>query len=170
MLKTGTPGAANVHIRNVGLSDREGEAILHSPGEGSKLSSLHDTRTRLTRVGASAVLDEPVVVTTLDRFCADEGLERIHFLKLDVEGHELSVLRGASTMLDAGRVNAIQFEFGCADLESRTFFRDFFYLLSGRYRLYRVLQNGLYPIDRYKETYEVFKRATNYLALLENGE
>jgi FkbM family methyltransferase len=170
MLEAELVDATNVQIRNLGFSDREGEAILHSPVEGSKLASVHDTSTRLARLGTPTPIEEPIVLTTLDRFCTAESLERIHFLKIDVEGHELNVLNGASALLDERRIDAIQFEFSAANLDSRSFFRDFYHLLSGRYRLYRVLQNGLYPIDQYKESYEVFKRATNYLALLDSAD
>ncbi|MDP9270175.1 MAG: FkbM family methyltransferase [Chloroflexota bacterium] len=162
-------GIPNVHLRNMGFSDREATAKLLSPGEGSKLGSLYDTSARLARFGMSVVLEEPITLTTLDHFCSSEGIDRIEFLKLDVEGHELSVLKGASALLDTKRIGAIQFEFAAANIESRTFFRDFFLLLSEHYDLYRVLQDGLYRIDRYKEAYEVFKRATNYLALLKDS-
>lgn len=162
-------GAGNIHLRNVGLSDREGAATLHLSDERSKLASLHDTSTRLAGLGRPVTLEESVRLTTLDQFCAAEGIDRIHFLKLDVEGHELNVLNGGAGLLKQERIDAIQFEFGTANIDSRTFFRDFFNLLSERYDLFRVLQDGLYPIDRYKETDEVFKRATNYLALLKSG-
>ena len=39
--------------------------------------------------------DELVPATTLDKFVATQGIRQIDFLKIDVEGAELSVLRGA---------------------------------------------------------------------------
>jgi hypothetical protein len=51
---------------------------------------------------------------------------------------------------------------GC-NLDSRTFFRDFFYFLNEKYKIFRILKDGLYPINRYKETCELFM-ATNFLA------
>ncbi len=155
-----------VHLRQVGLSDETGWAVLHSPREASKLGSLHDIGERLERLGMSVAIEERVELTTIDRFLAEEGIERVDFLKLDVEGHELKVLEGAERSLDAGRIDAIQFEFSAANVAARTFFRDFYDLLAPRFALYRVLQDGLRPIDRYRETFEIFKRATNYLALL----
>lgn len=159
----------NLRLYNLGFSDEQRQATLYSPGAGSKLASLHDIRGRLERVGMSATPPETVTLTTIDRFCAAEAIDRIDFLKLDVEGHELRVLLGAREMLETGRVAAIQFEFSAANLDSRTYFRDFYDLLSERYLLHRVLQDGLRPIARYKESYEVFKRATNYLAVLKPG-
>lgn len=40
-----------------------------------------------------------VPVTTLDTFVAEKGLARVDFLKVDVEGYELEVLRGGAEMI-----------------------------------------------------------------------
>ncbi len=37
----------------------------------------------------------------MDAFCEENGVEQIAMLKLDVEGHELSVLRGSQRMLNS---------------------------------------------------------------------
>ena len=47
---------------------------------------------------------------TLDEFCKTEGIERIHLLKVDVEGFELAVFRGADRLLAEHRVDYICFE------------------------------------------------------------
>ncbi|MCA1706192.1 MAG: FkbM family methyltransferase [Actinobacteria bacterium] len=165
MLESAVGDRDTVRLVNVGLSDVAGGATLHSVGPGSKLASVYDTGERLSRPGFSVPVEEQVKLTTIDRFCAQKAIEWIDFMKLDVEGHELKVLEGAAGLLDHRRIDAIQFEFSAANLESRTYFRDFFELLTPGYSIYRVLQDGIYPIERYKEAYEVFKRATNYLAL-----
>jgi FkbM family methyltransferase len=155
----------DVRTFNVGLSDRAGSATLVSAGPGSKLASLHDTTARLARSGFGAPLREEVELMTLDAFCRSNSVDRIDLLKLDVEGHELSVLLGAAAYLASGKIRAIQFEFGAANIDARTYFRDFYDLLGRDYSLSRVLQDGIWPMASYRESYEVFKRATNYLAL-----
>ncbi len=111
---------------------------------------------------------ERIEVRALDDFCREQGVERIDFLKLDVEGHELAVLRGARRMLGAGTVSLIQFEFGPANIYSRTFFYDFWTLLSGAYDIYRIVPKGLAPIAYYGEQREIFL-TTNYLAVRRAG-
>jgi FkbM family methyltransferase len=47
----------------------------------------------------------PVIVTvdTLDDFCAREGIGRVDFVKIDVEGAELQVLEGGEDVIEAHR-------------------------------------------------------------------
>lgn len=47
---------------------------------------------------------------TLDQFCDAQRIERINFLKVDVEGFELSVFTGAKRLLHEHRVDYICFE------------------------------------------------------------
>jgi hypothetical protein len=109
--------------------------------------------------------EEDVEIRRIDTFCKEQGIGRIGFLKLDIEGHEFRALQGASAMIDSGNIDCIQFEFGQCDIDSRTFFQDFYYLLKGNYTIYRILKNGLHEIRGYKETYELFRGTTNYLAI-----
>lgn len=162
LLQEKTAGLKQVRTFNSGLSNAEGELQLFSNREGSGLASVH--RRRLDHFGIQFDKSETVRMRTLDGFCDEQGIERIDFLKLDVEGHELEVLKGALRRLNSDRISAIQFEFGGCNIDSRTFFQDFYYLLSERYRICRILREGLFLVDRYKEEDEVFI-TTNYLAL-----
>lgn len=47
-------------------------------------------------------------LTTIDTYCAEHGIDKIDFCKIDVECHELAVLLGAQHTLP--RIKAIQFE------------------------------------------------------------
>jgi len=51
-----------------------------------------------------------VEVKTLDKFCEEQGLVKIDFLKIDVEGFEEDVLTGATKMLNSQRIGIILFE------------------------------------------------------------
>ena len=165
LLSQNVSGIENVKACGIGFSNEESVATLFSPAEASKLASLYDPSRRLNRMGIAVDRREHVTLTTIDRFCEREGVDHVDFLKLDVEGHELKVLEGAEVMMRDGRIDFLQFEFGAANIESRTYFRDFFQLLDPYYAIHRVIQDALYPVPRYKEIYEVYKRATNYLAV-----
>jgi FkbM family methyltransferase len=51
-----------------------------------------------------------VPARTLDQFCDAEKIERINFLKVDVEGFELKVFDGAQRLLEEHRIDFICFE------------------------------------------------------------
>lgn len=53
---------------------------------------------------------EQVEAVSLDQFCVDRSIERVDLLKLDVQGHEHSALRGAERLIRAGRVGTIFME------------------------------------------------------------
>ena len=164
---SGAEGAERFRAFNVGLSNEEKTVELYSytvEGQEQSLISSIDRRLPTQVVSVEVSASERIDVRTLDGFCEAEGVTRIDFLKLDVEGHELSVLRGAQRMLEAGAVSLIQFEFGPANIYSRTYFYDFWSLLHERFDLFRIIPRGVVPITYYGEHREVFL-TTNYLAV-----
>lgn len=55
---------------------------------------------------------EIVTMTSGDSFCGEHGLDRIGFLKVDAEGHDLQVLVGFRKMLRAEKIDLIEAEVG----------------------------------------------------------
>jgi len=157
-------GKPGVTLHRVGLSDAPGEAVLHSSANEAEsgMSSLYDRK--LDHVGIRLGQTETIHLTTIDRFCEAHGVERVHFMKLDCEGHELKVLAGGRRMIERGAVDMVQFEFGGCNLDSRTYLKDFFDVLTPRYALYRVLRRGVQPLPVYREQDEIFT-TTNFLAV-----
>ena len=103
-----------------------------------------------------------VKVTTIDSYCKKHQIKHINYLKIDVEGSEYDVLKGAKKMLSAKSIDYIQFEFNIHNIYSRIFIKDYFDLLKG-YHFYRLAQNRLIPLGKYSTDYEVF-RYQNILA------
>lgn len=77
-----------VEVVEVGLSDHSGRASLHLSPFGSR-----DAGTR-TLEGDGATTGQPVELTTGDALRRRLGLDRFDVVKIDVEGHEASVLSG----------------------------------------------------------------------------
>lgn len=97
---------------------------------------------------------EEAEVTTLDVFCSQRNIKP-HGIKIDVEGIELSVLRGAIKTLET--TGAVQFEFGGTSLDSRTFFKDYFDFFNERnFLLFRMSPIGLIPAKLYSDELERF--------------
>lgn len=112
-------------------------------------------------------VSEEIEFDSIDNFCNRENIGRIHFLKVDTEGHDFFVLKGAQTMLANNKIDFIQFEYGAANYLSKTYLYDFFQLLSPNYRIYRAFRNGLVEIARYNTDIEVHI-LSNYVAVNKN--
>jgi FkbM family methyltransferase len=161
--------AAIVRLVAAAVSDKHETAPLYSDAAGSGLASLH--RRRLDHFGVVHREREEVRTLTLDSFVEEAGIATVDFVKLDIEGHELSALRGASGLLADSRIRALSFEFGGCNIDSRTFFQDFWYLLNGHgFLVYRLIPGGrLLPVRRYTEDLERFV-TTNYFAVCQTGK
>lgn len=147
---------------NIGFSDTESSQLLYTDADASGLASIYHRK--LEHLGISMDKSEEVQLTTIDAYCTKNNIDRIHFLKLDIEGHELKALNGAKQMIANKQIDVIQFEFGGSNIDSRTYFQDFYYLLKDNYKIYRILRDGLLEIPVYKETHELFQ-TINYLSV-----
>jgi len=157
-----------IELNNMALGREPGKGTLFFNNPGSEIASL--TRRKLDHFGIDFEGEEVVDIDTLDRYCLSRNIERIHLLKLDVEGHEFDILaHGASSMFSRKAVDMVSFEFGGCNIDTRTFLRDFFYFFKDtEMDIFRITPTGyLYPLESYKEIYEQF-RTTNYLALRRN--
>jgi len=159
-LTTALSANPRVCVHNVALSDADGTATLYANELGSPLGSL--TKRRLDHLGLEFLYEEQVTTRTMESWSSSVGIRAVDVLKLDVEGHELSVLRGAGQLLDGMRV--IQFEFGGCNIDTRTYLQDFWYFLTAAgFRVYRLGPRGLRALDSYRERDECFS-TTNFFA------
>jgi len=104
----------------------------------------------------SEVEEISIDLTTIDDFIEDNRLSKIALLKVDTEGNELNVLKGASQAIASGMIDVIQIEFNEMNVISRTFFKDFIDILPG-YDFYRLLPDGLKALGAYNvAAFEIF--------------
>ena len=83
-------------MKNIGLSDRDGDATLYL-GTSTGDSSIEYFGSETENI---------IEIKRLDSFNFDE----VHLLKIDAEGHELEVLKGASDILN--KINFISVDYG----------------------------------------------------------
>ncbi len=109
-----------------------------------------------------------VAILSLDDFMRQHQIPKIDLLKIDTEGNELQVLKGAQKTLNEGKIRAIHFEFNSMNLISRVFFRDFYKLLPD-YQFFRILPNDLLKLPDYDPIYHELFAFQNVVAI-QNSE
>ncbi len=142
---------------NKAVADSVGQFMLYDfrTEDGSTQASLSETAVGLY---SSDIVEHAVDCTTVDGFMTERGIGHIDLLKIDTEGHDLSVLKGARSALSERKIGMIQFEFIPANIATRVTMRDFFEVLEG-YRIGRLCLNGQL---RWLDSYDV-KRCEIYV-------
>lgn len=147
----------NVNLHNIGLGERNESVNFFIYDNDSTLNSVFNRDTQNMR-------SEKAHFETLDSFCALQNIERISFLKIDTEGNELSVLKGAEVYLTAGKIDAIQFEYGGTYIDARITLKEVFTFFNNKpYTLYKMLRNGLQECPTYVADLENYQYS-NYIA------
>jgi hypothetical protein len=123
-------------------------------GEGSSLLAGHSS--------ADAV-EQRVTVVTVDAELDRLGRGRIDFLKIDAEGFDLHVLRGAADALERQAIGVIQFEYNEPWLQAGSTLHAALALLSGHdYETFLLKASGLHPYDM--PTYGELFAYSNFVA------
>jgi FkbM family methyltransferase len=151
----------NFAIHEYALSSTNESRPLWTVSRGSGLASL--TRRNLNHVGM--VMNEALCVECrrLNDVASATPISSVDWMKIDVEGTEMDVLKGGSDVVEMASL--IQFEFGGCNIDTRSFFRDYWDFFTARgFALYRLSPRGPVRVPRYDETLEHF-RTTNYVAL-----
>jgi FkbM family methyltransferase len=82
------------------ITGRMGRAyafVAEAPPEGKLRPDLEDTGREL----------QPTPVITIDGFCAERGITKVDFIRMDIEGAELKALRGALGVIERDRPNVL---------------------------------------------------------------
>jgi FkbM family methyltransferase len=114
---------ANFYTLNCAVGDRAGILQFNISADDEGMSSLLFRSKQSTQVS--------VHVTTLDLAASLARVQKIRMLKIDVEGYEENVIRGAAGLIAAGAIESIVFEVNNAlplpkgrDLVMRSFLRQ----------------------------------------------
>ena len=117
--------------------------------------SGHDSLHDMKQIGGKeSITTIEVDVTTFDNLVEEKKINKVHFMKIDVEGNELSVLEGSRNAFKNKLIDYVQFEYGNAALAARTNLYDFIVFFNQyKYTLYFIKPNGLEKInyDQYLE-------------------
>jgi FkbM family methyltransferase len=134
-------GKANVKVHPVALSSRAGSGNLHIPIDGSGVE--HDASASLEHADFAHARDQLVPLQTLDSY----EFDGVSLIKIDVEGHEYSVIEGAEKTIESSRPALL------VEIEQRHIDRpiaDVFKKIEGLgYQGFYVGGDGLTPLDNF---------------------
>ncbi len=148
----------NIILNQIGISDRNEELSIYTNTNHNSLSSIYQRD-----IQGQTYEKELIKVITLDSYCAENNIHNIDFLKIDIEGHELAAFLGMKNLLEQKKIKAIQFEYGGANIDSRTFLKDFFLFFNSLgYSIYKIMPNNIEKRN-YHPSMENFNYA-NYVA------
>ncbi len=145
-----------VYAYGFALGDQLSDVEFHdyADEEGSQHASIY--RGVIEDIHRRPSTMHVVRCETLDALMPRIGVARIELLKIDTEGHELAVLKGAQQLIESNVIDVIQFEFNSMNVVSRVFMKDFFELLPN-YRFYRLARDGVIEFPSYDPVFlEVF--------------
>ncbi len=149
---------SRLEIVAAALSDTVGTARFYeepNAGETSSLVAQHSQTQAQSRW---------IPVTTLDRAIAERGWARVDFLKIDAEGYDFHVLRGAQELLQQQRIGSLQFEYNAPwALVGSTLGAALRFLHDFGYTSFLLKAAGLHRFDYAK--YGEFFGYANFVAL-----
>lgn len=158
--------APNITHNNFGLSFERASSQIRFYGKNQTFNSL--ILNNSFRANKKFELKE-IQLETGDNYCDENNIDIIDFMKIDVEGAEMFVLKGFEKMLQKQKIKIIQFEYGYANGDAHTLMSDFFkYLESFGYTIAPV-RNHCIVFSGFNVEYNDFKSGPNFVAISQSN-
>ena len=151
-------GDARVRVNAFGLSSAPGTITIHHYPDHPALTTITD----YPHDAESTAIEAPV--STGDAYMAEVDVDRVDFLKLDVEGAEPSVIEGFAKAFGNGAIGAVQYEYGRVCILTKYLLRDFYEQMTAYgFTVGRIEPNGVefMPYDMALENF----KDSNWLAV-----
>lgn len=161
-------GKASIKICPFALSHEAGSVTIHYENDVTGLASIDNSDAMMPARNISLNKTMEIETRTLDAYCTEHSIDRIDILKIDVEGHELSVLKGAERMFGEKRIGVVAYEIGPHQMQRREYYRDFFeFFATHGYQNHRYRENGwsTMAIKVYRPAFEKFDQVVMRMAV-----
>lgn len=157
----------NIHANQIAVANHQNTQTFYYYEDKPAWSTFYRRFDVEKEYSLRPPIELPVVTTTIDKYCQQLKINRINFLKIDVEGGELDTLYGAKELLKKGKIDYIQFEYGGTFKDSNITLKQVFnYLQKFRYCLIKIEPQRLVYIPEFLPECENFEYS-NYLAVNE---
>lgn len=130
--------ADRFHVNATALSDDILKLPIYVPHSKAGTSTLHPD----SHLDYERVLE--IQTSTIDEYCREHALTYLDLVKVDTEGNDLKVIRGAKGLLRRGSIGVLQFEYNHTWVHSRSYLKDVYDLISDSpYRIAKVCSAAL---------------------------
>jgi len=152
----------NIFLNNIGLSRLEQIQYCYFYPQSPELSTMYRKLSVENLLNLVAPTRFSLPTITLDRYCEQNNIHHIHFLKIDTEGAELDVLLGAHQFLKSGSIDIVQFEYGGTYQDANATLKQIYDLLDKyNYYIFKIESDSLEFIPLFLSEYE----DCNFLAI-----
>jgi FkbM family methyltransferase len=155
----------SLNLFNVALGEDNNKIELYDYNDKNGSTHASNNKEVFTKMYKKKFVKYKVNLIRLDDFIKDNKIKKIDLIKIDVEGNELSVLKGSKRIINNSIANIIQFEFNKMNIYTKTTFKDIYDLLNKNYFLYRILPKGYIKIQKYSELENEIYAYQNFIAI-----
>jgi len=128
-----------VLLENCGVGEKTEVLTIHHDPRASTKASISEAVKKVAYVNNHEKSEIDVV--SLDSYFSNSSHQYLDFIKIDTEGYELEVLKGASETIREYKPQFIQIEFNWHQL-FRNSTLNYFYELLADYNVYQLLPGG----------------------------
>ena len=142
---------------NFAVSDVIGQRPFYFYEERPGLSGYHrrSEETENNIIHTTPKILESIPTETLDNYCYSRNINKINILKIDTEGADFDVVKGAKRLIEEGKIDTIEFEYGGCWQENGTKLEDIYYFLTkGNFEVFKTSKEGHIPIPKFTKEME----------------
>lgn len=152
-----------VVLVNAGASDERRQSEISITGYAAGTNALQPDPT------LPDLPKQRVNLWSIDTYCKENNIDHLSYAKIDVEGHDLYVLKGANHMMKRQAIDCLQFEYNHRWIWSRTFLRDAFIIAEAHgYVIGKLTPIGVELYERWHPELEKYVEG-NYLMYPNNN-
>jgi len=158
----------NIKILNKAVSNEIGEFDIYNFGENEGINSFFDNTVSYKDSNQTSPKIEKIFTTTIDRFCKENNIHEIDFLKCDTEGNDFNVILGCKEMFSHNRITALQFEYNWRWINSNSYLKNVFdHFEDTDYLIGKITSKEVQIINEWNPELEKFYES-NYLVVNKN--
>lgn len=148
----------NINVYEMAISDTTGKISFYEQVNAGELSSA------IEKWADGPVISTEVNTVTIDSELTRLKIDYLDYAKIDTEGFDLKVLKGARNSIGNKRIGFIQFEYNRVWSMSGSTLLEAYEILEGSgYKIFLLKPDGLYTYDVRK--YGEFYAFSNFLAV-----